>query len=458
MSEEHESSYFVQQGADLFEDDYWNGISASEFAENFDPNFFHANTFDFGAEQNLVNVEPIMLEGSNPAAIQSEQGFKFPGVEQEEEVSPNGSSPATITGQVISDTYEAPPNIAPDTSSNIEYVQDWSKAPSYTIGNEHSKPAFDGAYDFAQLLGKGPIVNTPAIDSGYGSAVMSKETTYGMTSQAPHQSDNESLQNDFSAENSFDQVQVQDNTINVPDQLPFDEDQFWKDEAEILRFQNYTAAGGEPQFKLDFDAGDWKSYENSVIKETMSEDADTDKQRILKRLEKGKFKGQQYQNLKHSASTHRAPPLRRDLGNFSDYALTSGDDQERVKINPVPLNSESDSATHGLMLPTHNQLSDVVGYSGPGEVQRTTGDIHPVADSLVNEVPDTDGECDGGGAEAIPQEPTFETYEELDPLIVQDPRQDKCGRTGRRNGLEVWFNPESSKWRKSQSNPTYQQS
>ena len=42
-------------------------------------------------------------------------------------------------------------------------------------------------------------------------------------------------------------------------------------------------------------------------------------------------------------------------------------------------------------------------------------------------------------------------FEENDPLIVPDPPQDKWGLTGKRNGQEVWFNPETGKWRKFQS-------
>ncbi len=54
--------------------------------------------------------------------------------------------------------------------------------------------------------------------------------------------------------------------------------------------------------------------------------------------------------------------------------------------------------------------------------------------------------------ERVSDQVTFETYEENDPLITVDhPIQKGWGRTGKRNGEEVWFNPETRKWQPSAS-------
>ena len=50
--------------------------------------------------------------------------------------------------------------------------------------------------------------------------------------------------------------------------------------------------------------------------------------------------------------------------------------------------------------------------------------------------------------EDLPSQFISVTYPVNDPLIVEDPTQKRWGRTGVRNGNEVWFNPKTYKWRK----------
>ncbi|KAM0803800.1 hypothetical protein BDR22DRAFT_960427 [Usnea florida] len=70
---------------------------------------------------------------------------------------------------------------------------------------------------------------------------------------------------------------------------------------------------------------------------------------------------------------------------------------------------------------------------------------------------DRDGEDDEDGDEEYseeddpPSQVISVTYPVNDPLIVEDPIQKGWGRTGIRNGSEVWFNPKTYKWQPSAS-------
>ena len=61
---------------------------------------------------------------------------------------------------------------------------------------------------------------------------------------------------------------------------------------------------------------------------------------------------------------------------------------------------------------------------------------------------DEDGDDEYDEEEDSPSQIISVTYPVNDPLIVEDPIQKGWGRTGIRNGSEVWFNPRTYKWRK----------
>ena len=67
------------------------------------------------------------------------------------------------------------------------------------------------------------------------------------------------------------------------------------------------------------------------------------------------------------------------------------------------------------------------------------------ADSDDDYPNDSDEDSEGS---SVSDNPPFETYGQNDPLIVADPPREHWGQTGRRNGQEVWFNPEIRAWRK----------
>ena len=67
-------------------------------------------------------------------------------------------------------------------------------------------------------------------------------------------------------------------------------------------------------------------------------------------------------------------------------------------------------------------------------------------DSDRDDEDDEDAEYDE--EDDLPSQGTSVTYPVNDPMIVEDPIQKGWGRTGMRNGSEVWFNPRLYKWRK----------
>ena len=110
--------------------------------------------------------------------------------------------------------------------------------------------------------------------------------------------------------------------------------------------------------------------------------------------------------------------------------------------------SASGVTTPGMIPATPAQLGSTIGFSNSDTVRELLGDenlvAHPLTDKDHLDVDSDDSDEESEKAD-VPNEVPYETYEEDDPLIVQDPLQPKWGRTGTRNGQEVWFNPETSK-------------
>ena len=105
--------------------------------------------------------------------------------------------------------------------------------------------------------------------------------------------------------------------------------------------------------------------------------------------------------------------------------------------------------TRGQTPATPNQVHNAVRRPGVSIAQgplnaTATAARHPLAEEYA----DTDDESENSN---VSDELGYETYEANDPLIVEDPPQEKWGRTGQRNGQQVWFNPETHKWQPSAS-------
>ena len=133
-----------------------------------------------------------------------------------------------------------------------------------------------------------------------------------------------------------------------------------------------------------------------------------------------------------------------------------------VTINTSALNSGQGTAgiprdpTGDLQSSTPIHLNTAAEHSSPDDPQGPSAALKTAASSPVDEElaaiddaksDDSDEEYE---EENGPNQATFETYEAQDPLIQVDEETPKRGRgrTGKRNGEEVWFNPKTSKWRK----------
>lgn len=245
---------------------------------------------------------------------------------------------------------EQPPAVSIDPLFN-----DQESSQRKCISSNYARP-------FASLRQKSEVNKANAVN---GSAMISGEMPHGMAPAATWHLGNDLLQNTFSAGETFGQGQTLNGLSNLGDQIPFGQDQFWKDHEEISRLQS-----------------------NPVD------------------------------------SAYDTASVSRETG-------------------------------HGVTSATTTQLDSNTSYPNPGStVQRGPVNMIPVPNPLMDQNPATrddaeDSDSDGEYEEAdVSNQISFETYEENDPLIVQDLLQKQWGRTGTRNGREVWFNPKTSKWRK----------
>ena len=112
-----------------------------------------------------------------------------------------------------------------------------------------------------------------------------------------------------------------------------------------------------------------------------------------------------------------------------------------------------DSA-HSLTPAASFQASNGFAHPGPSDMQRASSTTNPTELSRPNNSHEAgdDGNSDESDQESEESDtPYYETYDQDDPLIIPDVAQPGRGQTGRRNGQEVWFNPETKEWRELKS-------
>ena len=273
-------------------------------------------------------------------------------------------------------------------------------------------------------------------------------------SQAPHSNGEHETQFDFNDFEHGEEFQDLQNFISA-------QDSFGTDQLEG------GLGNGQPQFQFEFSAEDWKAYDDHMANEDFSGIPDTGiqhEQRVERRLEKAKSSGtskhhsrQQHHPNQHVGPVYYDPYSPGNIDNSSNLTECPMDGRQLSAVNTPVLDSGYGTAmmsretTNGLMSAPQHQLGDTIGYSSLGNMQLGSSDMYAAAYPPANGAYDAYDEEDE--EEDVPSQPTFETYEEHDPLIVQNSRKAKWGRTGTRNGLEVWFNPETSKWRKLQPPP-----
>lgn len=279
----------------------------------------------------------------------------------------------------------------------------------------------------AEGSGNPSPINADGMDSGSGSAKVLKDSSNGTTLPAPQVFGNGDPSNTVSAETSSEHGQAPTGQSNAGDALADDEDQFWNDHEQLSNFQN----SGQAQFQMDFNEEDWKNIEDIVANGDFSD-------------------------FPNPISIGQEP-----------YAQGNVEDSLNPTQHPVnsqqwsPITTPAMDAFYGTpMPPTQNGLGISVGNSSTSNREGPSDYVVPAAHpfreegsaaSVEAEAENfSDDEDEEEEEEDLPDQIAFETYNENDPLIVQNPRQRGWGRTGTRDGQEVWFNPRSLRWRKLQ--------
>lgn len=242
------------------------------------------------------------------------------------------------------------------------------------------------------------------------------------TQEAPESSQSSSSSNALprQAISDLEQGPTPNALSNVEDAAPFDQAQIWEDHDELSSFQY----GGPQEFPIDFNSEEWKDVENYIAN--------------------GDFA---------------------DISNPIDQELYSeGNIDDSFNPAQLPVNSQQWSpiitpaldAAYGIPMPaTQDGLGASLRHPSTSNVEGPSTYIVPAAHPSREEGSAAMGESEADDSEDeeednLPDQVVFATYIENDPLIVQNPRQRGWGRTGTRDGQEVWFNPRTLRWRKLQ--------
>ena len=192
-----------------------------------------------------------------------------------------------------------------------------------------------------------------------------------------------------------------------------------------------------PQFDFDvLNSQEWRDYANTG--------ADLDIDDILGTAVREEQQSQDHEQEGHNYGQEN---LGQDIGTSSYQVEPLTASRQGSHVNTPGVDSGYSTAamsresTHGLSPATPHQNNNAVRR--PAETSRAT--TTAARHRLAEEYADTDDEYESS---SVSDEVEYETYEENDPLIVEDPPKEKWGRTGLRNGQEVWFNPETHQWRK----------
>lgn len=426
MCDEYSLWYNAQQGAEPAGEDHWNLFGTDDFGSNIPYEEF----FDIGAGQDLANVDFVEYNA---------QDFQAFGVEQ-----------------------------GPDAS--------------YNVALNPCQPPEDNSHWSA--------VNTPGMNLGHGSAVTSWETPHATFAQ-PTQvlGGSEGLQNTFSSHQAFDHGLTQSGLSNVTDQLEFDEHQFRKDHEEISNFLATPGGSGQQHFLFGSNAEDWTLYEDLVTNGGFSQNPDSgayDEQRMSKRFGKGN-------RLQYDASqqhtSYQAGSSYHDRTSYSDISTSVAFFQPFVATTD---NSFSSSVGANYLYPGYKAAKEAAGPSNyaissqtgktvdssetgkankisklhtnesvnPGNKVAGVSNSIPLFDEVgVVENDDVDEHEDLAEEDAESLQTAQEgqgsiTHEEEDidgtRVVIIHAGGKGWGKIGLRNGVAVYFNPDTGKWRKLQ--------
>ena len=203
-----------------------------------------------------------------------------------------------------------------------------------------------------------------------------------------------------------------------------------------------------PGFSLDFfDADMWQKYGNAGCDVGIDDILDAG----VPERQQSQIQGQESHNYSQGN-------VGQDVGTFSNHVDPLTASRQRP---PASTPGAYDPATrsrgvpHSVTPAMPHQANNTIQRPDPSSVHRdpsdtTTAVRHPSAeyygDSDDDDPDESNEEFD---VSSVSDNPPFATYGQNDPLIVPDPpRRKHWGQTGRRNGQEVWFNPEIGAWRK----------
>ena len=296
----------------------------------------------------------------------------------------------------------------PDQTLNVpdESINQQDVAPSGTPGvheqqqedpSNPSNPAVEPSFNFDEWLESQDFVSGPAngiIDNGDGGQSRSHEDPIDLNQS----------QVDLTVGGNQPQFSLDDPSVGPPSSI-----------GQLA--DGLTNLEQVPEFNFDaFDAEEWQNYANTGAEVDIAD------------------------ILAGTSSNHvEAVTASRQQSSVPTPAADSG-------YGTAPMSRQP---TRGQTPATPNQGDNAVGRPGPSNVQGIsnapiTGARHPLAEEYAV----TDDESESS---SVSNDLEYETYRKDDPLIVEDPPQEKWGRTGQRNGQQVWFNPETQEWQPSAS-------
>ena len=432
MSEEYAPSFFANQDTAPSYQDYYDLLGTNDFG----PDIPFDETYDFGAGQHLANVEFTGVKAQDPTAFEPEQTQDDLGLARGKKSSQNDVSPPVVSGQASSGTnkeafgYTVNATSGPTQPSVDSIASPAAPLATLAVGKEPSQPEIMYAYP-TQPSGDGPaaVFNTPGISSGYESALMYEQNPQGTFAPVPQQFGNDLLQNTFSRDNNSVHQQTQYSLSNVANQYIYNENQIWEDHEAISSFQNTAGDNGQQQFPFDFNREDWQNSEAQMANEEFSETVDP---------------------------VYHEPYPHGNVENTFNPTPTRVDTQQWSVVNESDIDSAHGTAsmsrapTDRPIPATSNRAGKTSDHVSLGNLRGTLDGMSPAAGTLDASAAVDAANNDESDEEDVPDTVAFETYEENDPVIVQDPRRRGRGRTGMRNGHQVWFNPGTFKWRKLQ--------
>lgn len=398
MSEEHEPSYFAEQGFDLEQQDFEDFLGNVDFDPDM-PDMPFDEDYDFGNEQGLGNVESTE--------------FKTPDAEGRdlEKIGDFGN---------IKDGERSHPVL--NTSPHL---------PQPELNSQH-----------------GSENNTPEIGGPDGGNMLPRETNLSTMPSASELYSSQDPRIVSLYDETFSRSQPGNSLSRLESQPQHDENQSWNDQQESSNSPNDAGNSGQQKSPFDFDNEDWKNHANEMTSGDPSQTSNTGVQE-----HQGTFNDLQNEDnasfLYQSPYSNLSKPLQPLTNTQQESAVHTPAIDSRYR--PVAIPGET---AHDLVPTTHCQLDNTVGLAGRQglpiavnpAVNALRSDHHAAADEAKSD--NSDGEQEQND---VPNQAAFETFEENDPLILPDePVQKGWGRIGQRNGTEVWFNPDTSKWRELQ--------